>query len=270
MKSDYKVEVNFAALGTKLARALDPVIERTAFGLCTAESGATQVRLPGFFRVDLPESRKRDVTLIREDFRTWILTAGFRDAIECMHTFLDEARMVCAVVELGAHSAVFTVADWNRCVVGRSKCFHKMGLPDKLTYLKEKHQVGVCPELEENILSLNRARNCLVHRVGVVSAQYDTNDSGQLQVSWRRRHLLARGPEGERELAESEAIVQAGESILLRSCAAKRAFEVGAKVLFNAREFSELCMTLFAFEQELATAIEGRAKNLAFNGASAS
>jgi len=121
-------------------------------------------------------------------------------------------------VELGAEGAEFTGEEWKQRVVGKGKCFHRRGLPYKLRFLSEEHGLSVSRELQEQVLSLNRARNCLVHRAGVVSAQHDANDSGKLRVFWRKSELIASGPAGERPVTESNPILAGGESLLLRFC----------------------------------------------------
>jgi len=111
----------------------------------------------------------------------------------------------------------------------------------------------------------NLARNCLVHRNGIVS-HLDSNSDQGLVVKWRKLEIMATGPGGERVMT-AMARVKAGESVFLRHAKDQKLFRKGEFVTFTVDEFGELCMTLFSFGQQLVQNKEqyGRSKGVRFD-----
>ena len=261
---DYTVQINFAALSDKLVRMLDPVIERTAFGLSAADGAAAHpLALPGFFKVDVAQARKRSFDVVKSESATWVLASGFREAIDGVHALLEETRIACAVVDLGA-SGDISVEQWNEHIGGKIKAFHKEFLRPKLEFLNTTYNVTVQPDRLQQLLSLNAARNCLVHRAGIVSPEHDANVPEGLRVSWRRPELRAVGPAGERSIDESNRLLDAGGTLQMSVSDTCKLFRAGEKVSFTAQEFSYVCLTLILFGQELAQNTVAYAKNRSF------
>jgi len=193
-------------LQAELQRAVDLV----AFGLRAAETAtATDLSIPGVRgHVTAAQDRALSIEEAQNEFRSWVLANGFRDCVEAIGPTLEWARKFCFIwtrpgdvtiredgtISLGAN---ITGEEWNRDIVEGARTFDFMGLPNKLNHLEHKYGF-MLPPLCEHILTLNKARNCLSHRRGIVS-QEDVNDpsGSSLRIMWRRLQLSIKTDEGE-------------------------------------------------------------------------
>jgi hypothetical protein len=260
------VKTNLAVLLGTLQRSLQRARDIAAFGLNAADNITEQgLQLPGaFFQVVPASNVALDFETAKSEFKRWTLTGAMRDSVEGVHAFLDEARPVCFLYSV-ASKPMINGGDWNKGIVEDTKKFHRLGLPDKIKYLGEKYDSSLVPEVAEELLSINLARNCLVHRHGVVS-DYDSNSDEGLLVKWRRMEIVATGYRGERTIT-AMARVEAGESVMLRHAKAQKLFRKGEFLTFSVDEFGELCLTLFFFGNQLVQNIEryGRSKGVHFD-----
>ena len=127
--------------------------------------------------------------------------------------------------------------------------FHRLGLPDKLSKLTDDFSVFLAPEIIAAILSLNAARNCIVHREGVVGEK-DASDLGKLEIRWTKPTLTITGEAGTRPV-EPGGRVEAGEMLEFSNKNASKSFGLGERIKFTSTEFSEICWTFFQFGVEI-------------------
>lgn len=252
-KYDLSIHVDLRALLGGLQRSLQRTIDLVSLGLIAVDSApAGALSLPqAFFQFTPAPNQKRTVETAKEEYKSWALCSGLRDCVEAISAFLEEVRTVCAVYSLKTMEEVRR-ADWNARMVNEPRKFHRFGLPNKLGHLAETYSLDT--DLSEELLSINRARNCLVHRGGVVSER-DTNDGDSLVIKWRRLEIIVRGDAGER-VAEPHALFEAGEEMFPREGTASRTFHKGDSITFTPQEFSELGYTFFVFGQRLVKKIE--------------
>lgn len=181
----------------------------------------------------------------QEAWETWILRNGFRDVSEAISGVLEEAQQTLSlweIVLIGEKRSLLG-EDWNTKYIHRSRQFHRRTLPQKLDFLKTTYDFELNDSLVRQALSINAARNCLVHRSGVV-AEIDTDSSGMLVVEWSNLTLVEMLDGEHREITLPhcvEADTQLGITTRKRS----RSFEVGQLFHVNSEEFSQICWTLF-------------------------
>ena len=255
--ANYKLNIDANGVLASMLRTLHPVVERTSMGLLAAEAVSPQIlELPVFFRYQIPENDKRDFESVRVDFKTWLLTAAFRDMVEAIHAMLEEARLACAVV-FHSKNGVLTGGEFNDLVVGKAKAFHKKGLPDKIDYLNKTYQLSLesSDDAVQQILSLNQARNCLVHRAGVVTME-DVNDGAALRVTWNDIVIIAGTTGNERIVHEEGTVVKAGETVSIRLQPSSKSFAMGERIMFDANEFSKLCLGFLSFGRHITQMVD--------------
>ena len=259
------IRVNLAALLGSLKRSIQRSIDLVSLGLMSAEAAATEdMILPGaYLQLAIAGDKRRDLETIKNEFRAWVLEGGLRDCVEAIGSFLEEVRAVCAVWSVAGQSPI-TGEQWNERIVHESRRFHRLGLPDKIAFLKERYHPALLNDLEDEILTINAARNCLVHRRGIVSGR-DANSQEGLQVRWLKMELLAKGPEGEQAI-EPPMLVEGPATISVRQAKESKLFRPGDTITFTVQEFSELCWTFFRFGQLLVAQLEeyGRATGIQF------
>lgn len=118
-----------------------------------------------------------------------------------------------------------------------------------------------------NVLSLNKARTCVVHRLGLVSS-LDVDDTGTLKITFQHAKFVARGQETGQELViDRPGIVTTEHSMLeLHFVDSERQFQVGDRVRLQAHELYDTIITLWRFGLTAAQALEayGRALGIQF------
>lgn len=252
MSNHYSINLNPDGIVATVVRRIYPLIERVEFGMTATNESDGNGAVPHTFGcLQIPERERRSRVDVMQEFRTWILTAAFREAIEVVAVALEEARLVAAVVAC-SNQATLTGAQMNDVMNSKARRFHRLGLPDKLDALAQldvRIDSNMCAEL----LSINVARNCLVHRLGRVRPP-DLNEDGHLVVRYRRLGIVVRGNLGEREFF-GPAEIAAGESVSMRIGAQERRFPLGSCVEIGAQEYSDICITLVVFAQELKRAL---------------
>ena len=138
---------------------------------------------------------------------------------------------------------------------------HKLHFPQKLEKLER--QFGIVTRFNANILSLNKARTCVVHRLGVVSA-LDADDTGTLKVTFQHAKFVARGEETGQELViDRPGLVTTEDSMLeLHFVESQRQFKIGERVKLRAHELYDTIITLWRFGLTAAQAVEAYGKAL--------
>jgi|GEM_PF-1720582 len=194
---------------------------------------------------------------VRTELKTWILQNGFRDAVESLSVFLEESHKISsawALIKRQESGDQLTGADLSSLQESDPKTFHRLGLPDKFGHFRDSHGILVDPQLLKNILSVNTARNCLVHRGGIVGEKDSINNI--LEVTWRRLKLIAIDSLGEHEL-QMGVVYPEGATIALKLVEESKIFNIGESIIFTAQEFQNIVWSLFMFSNDFkATLIE--------------
>ena len=242
-------------LQTTLQRSRDLV----AFGLQAADHAeSVDLRVPDSF-LDVVPARDRgfDVEGARSEFRTWVLANGLRDCVEAIGPTLEWVRKLCffwtregpvTPLEDGKFrlSGRLTGDEWNTNIVRGAAKFDRLPLPEKLSYLQKSYR-WQRPELSDHILSLAAARNCLVHRDGIVGGK-DLKLSGDhgLSVRWRKAELVA-GPGTDERVLQAGSHVDAGETVSVQFIDSEKSFAIGERVTFTVTEYVDISLTFLLF-----------------------
>lgn len=190
----------------------------------------------------------------------WLLRGFLRDAIEGTGLFLDECLCVCALMQVAARGAA-KGAEMNRLFYDLARANHRLHLPQKLEKLER--EFGVTTRFNSHVLSLNRARTCVVHRLGTVSAP-DVDETGTLKLTFQRAQFVARGQEsGNQLLLDQPGIVLTEDSMVeLHFVDNERTFGLGERVRLHPSELYDTIITLWRFGLVAAPAIEGYGRSI--------
>jgi hypothetical protein len=196
----------------------------------------------------------------KAEAQDWLLRGFFRDAIEGAGLFLDECLQVCEVLPLAAKGSA-KAAELHRVFHDLPRTNHKLHFPQKLEKLER--QFGITTRFNANVLSLNKARTCVAHRLGVVS-MLDVDATGVLKITFQHAKFVIRGQEtGQRTVFDRPGIVTTEESILeLHFVDSERQFAIGEQVRLQAHELYDTIITLWRFGLTAAQAIEAYGKSL--------
>lgn len=116
------------------------------------------------------------IAMYKKEFALWIIGCGLRELIESHMLFLDELHSDCLLIEKVNGANKF--GDPQRL----QKEFHRSGINTKLSLLQERFHVG--SKYPDFIESINKARNCITHRRGMVSHSVDCGGDGVMHVKW--------------------------------------------------------------------------------------
>jgi hypothetical protein len=288
------IRINMDSIPGRLQVRLQWFINMVAFGL-QASADFESARLP------LPDVRKAmklsgdtdawDVAQVRRAFANWMLACGSRELMEEFSGVLEQAREILSVWALG--SGEVSAEDWNRRMVTEAQRFQKLGFPDKVVFLRQEYSVELPADKEADLLSLNRARNCLVHRGGVVglpdipvtkeqltealrkrrereptetwtnqqvvSALRDEGLRPALDLTWPRMELFSE-KDGAQTVLEPGSRVEAGALVALRVVRQSKSFEYGQLVRLSSDDFSEIAYALLNASFALRDAVEARGR----------
>ena len=189
-----------------------------------------------------------DPDLSRQAYESWVLAAVFRDLIETTGDVLERAREILVACELARERVIGSMGDLDTALADGATAFHEAGLPQKFTLLLNRFGFEVPEQYGEHLLSLNRARNCLVHRRGVVGRR-DLHGEESLVLSWNRLELVAMNGDECRPI-ELGAVLNGPTDVGVRLVGASKKFALGQRVLLSTNELSEICQTfIFAGAQ---------------------
>jgi len=117
--------------------------------------------------------------------------------------------------------------------------FDLMGLPKKLDQLSKG--IGLKVRWADEVESVTKLRNCLIHRLGLVS-RIDCNAVDSLRVSVRAPGLVLKSPDGrETDLRTFPVEVAGGSSIALKLDAMfEPEWAIGSRVALTERDIERL------------------------------
>lgn len=257
----YEIAINVANLQArafaKLQRSLD--ILRFARASARSAKAADYESSADFFNVEPAQNMKMSFDAAREAAEEWFTLNVVRDAIDIIGDLLDESRFTLSLLRLTQHPNP-TGVEFNQAKAER-KVFHELGLPKKLDELSAKF--GVTSDTAEHFLSVNRARNCLVHRLGIVSAK-DVGGAETLVVTWLAPKIEVSTTEGEVSPITKETIVPPGSRVSLQLGVVSRTFALGERIAFTYTELIQQQYSLMMFINSLVSSIEEFAKGVGF------
>lgn len=194
----------------------------------------------------LPYSR------VKDEYLYWSLKNAFTEAIDRMGEFLEECRVLAILHGLG--STTIAGGDWNRIWTIEREAFDKKSFPKKIEYLREKCATSF--QFEEHALILNQARNCLVHRLGVVSKK-DSKGEEFFTIKWRAlRLVIIDSITGEETFVPHPAPTRNESTLNLRIGDVEKKFRVGERLQLSPEELNYTMWTFRSFALEILKAIE--------------
>ena len=248
------VHIDYNAARFQLVDALRVVTERVTLALCGVS------RLPDG-DLELPDTHFQMVCNrppactagTRTDFHAWMLGVGLQQAIVAIDPFLIEMRRVLLYLRSAGQIQVETTGTlpeiFSRFQDSGMKRFEKSYWPVRLD---EFASLGVKPTLRDVFLSIVRARNCLVHRGGIVGQADIPTGFDKLTVSYKNIQLVTASSDGtERELVPGSTVLAGTFMDVKVGVLQEKSFELGDRLSFTAQEFMYLMMTLYAFGEEI-------------------
>lgn len=250
------VRVDFNNLRAKLGNAVDRYVRLVSIGFqCSQQSINEDVRMPGSgWSVSFSGSSAWSASEAREHYTAWLFATGLRDVLEALGTFLDECY------DIASYARLMRKHKENGLLLGQDLFDHqadtlkyrRFGIDKKIQKLKT--WFGSLPvDVQESVLSINRARNILAHHEGIVPETY-LDGNGLFRITWKRLTMVAMGAQ-QREIQLGEHL-NAGEDLGLLAISGCREFRKGDRVHLEPIEFSGVCWTVFTAGDAIREALE--------------
>lgn len=190
----------------------------------------------------------------KEKFLIWIEAQGFRDLVETFAVYLDNLHEACQLIRTRK------LSQENR---DNHLAFCKKGTWKKLKILKERFSVQ--PDNPNYLVSLTWARNCLVHRQGVVGPEDIRGEGKALEVSWLGMDVLIRTPTGEEHylldnLQQKTLDLADGGEVMLKFIERSRKFSLGETLKLSTRDLAEISWYYTREAKSICKAAEAFAK----------
>jgi len=224
------ININLDSLLGELQQSLQRVI-------CLAGAGLQNIDVIDSKKLYVPTNRIQfiisksinwDDQTAKDEYLQWVLTNSFRDSIESLSMFLESVHEVLsywALNEKQNKGMQLTGEDWNSIVNKDPQKFHRLGFPDKIEHIKNEHSFIFDECLSNHIISINKARNCFVHRGGIVSHKDLTNER-TLTISYRRMAMFLQKEDGLTDLVIG-MVAEKDSVIVVRNQDEEISFELG-------------------------------------------
>ena len=244
-----RINIDLNGLMGSLNRSLQKTTIRVSAGLQNIDNiNCRNINVPSNMGMHISEDMLKSKEDIIIDYREWVLSNGLRDAIEATSILLEEIYAIISIwglLKVSDKVISVPLVKWNKGIIEKKRKFHRYGVPDKINIIKNDHGVHLDDEIINHILSINKIRNCLVHRFGILGKE-DVGNNNYLRVSWRRIQLILENENGRTKVVFGEKI--SGEStLLMQICDECKDFSIGDRIVFSVEEFSEICFTLNLF-----------------------
>jgi len=193
------------------------------FGINAANSDSlNQYQLNEYPQIRLLPDRLDDEQMknMKVEFRKWITVNAFRELIETYFIFLDNIYQACLTMAISMKKTkVNEHKDLNNKFVGA-------GLKQKFKLLKDNF--SIISAYHNYLISINKARNCMTHRKGIVG-QKDTDKNGKLTVKWIGYDCVESPDDG------------ISKKITVHKVPRNKSFSQNEEITFTARELNEIC-----------------------------
>lgn len=187
----------------------------------------------------------------RNDTVSWIVGSALAHAVDTLGFHCEEVWRFCCLARCGAAGPVQypqgspsspTLRELSDAVLGKvSKEIDGSGVSEKLEALE--NAFGVVVQWKSEVRSLQLARNCLVHRRGIVALR-DCNEANQLSLTLRNFGLTVISPDGKERRLQPPMMVEGGSTVWLKlDNVDVLPFPVGTRIKLSQEQLTMLLLT---------------------------
>lgn len=188
----------------------------------------------------------------RAIYKSWLLAKGFQDLARGVRETLEEALLYLEVLRWKPGPMTLTALETKRAKL------HKRVLGFNFPQLMAEVNRGLTSRVafEEEFLSMQRVRNCLEHRRGIIGVQdLDKGDSALTLRVPRPKIFYMRNGEQVEVRRDEPVDAQDGEpevDILCRLETRSVRYEMGQRIEFTATDFRQIAAACYVFAHDLA------------------
>ena len=185
-------------------------------------------------------------------YQNWLLAKGFQDLARGIRETLEEAVLYLHVIH---KKGLIQPQKWDSDIAKARKRAATLKFPQLIAEINQKLAVPMAFEAE--FLSIQKVRNCLEHRGGIVGHQDLDDGDAALSLNFPRYKFFYFRKGEEIEIAPGEPVnAEDGEpdvQILARNVTRSQKYDLGERITFTPSQFNEIAMACWRFGADLAS-----------------
>jgi hypothetical protein len=239
--------------GAVVAPVMSAIKESTEIiGICLDAIAKTDLSQPipstSFYSFYVDEIDPSPSTKGQQDrYANWLLSKGFQDLAKGIRLTLEEAYLYTEAATLQDQKA--TLIALQSQIERWRKNARKLNFPDLLQAVNTKLFAQL--HFDREFQSLQKVRNCLEHRNGIVSSEDINTDRNTLKLVLPRLRFSLERDGTEIDVSQPIA-VKAGEKIGVERIVKEREYALSEKIGFSADEFAHIATACALFAMDLA------------------
>ncbi len=201
-----------------------------------------------FFHIQIGEPLSESD--LKAHLKAMLLTKYFEDLIKGLSLALYDSHALLNFRVYLCESPPLDATLINEKHEALRKKSIKTHFPNLITQIS--HVIGKDLPLDKEMLSINKARNCLVHDNGIVVDPKNINDAvnNTLTVHWLRHSMYKKEGDKEVEMVAGDSISHESPAYC-RKVLSSKSFHPGEIVNFNYKEALDVAYTCLEFGQAL-------------------
>ncbi|MCK5588729.1 MAG: hypothetical protein KAI16_00245 [Candidatus Pacebacteria bacterium] len=262
IKKDEKIELklNYGGVTNSLYDKLRKCNDSVTFGLQTLElinEIPPELEIDSSFLKMKMGENDIDICAKKQKYKDWLLERGFEDLMKGVEYTLRDAYKYSYII---SNPIKFTKLKNLNDFQKKAEFCTISSMIEKIKFFSIKDLVYV-----EHILSINKVRNCLVHRGGIVGEKDINNKNLKiLELKWIKMKLFYKNNKSEEvDIVGGTKIQNVGHSgalVLLKKDEKIKNFKKGEKISFDYKQFNEIISTCFLFGEDLKNCLPKKIK----------
>ena len=172
----------------------------------------------------------------RINFKNWILKKGFEDLITALTELMISFSYIVDLNKKIKENPKRTLGELEQLIFERNEINTKLPFPKLIEKVNSSLKEPL--KFSKEILSINKVRNCLVHRNGIVHPTDFNNENG-LELKWWYYNFELKQGQQKKELKRFD-VVAPQDNIFVNSVLKTKLFKDRERVTFSLQEFFEL------------------------------
>lgn len=203
----------------------------------------------GFTGPEPPDSEER-----RMAYTNWLLGKAFQELARSINEALQEAYFYVEVLNQPVGQS--TWGEFLEKLQEIRRRANGMNFPQLLNTVGARLNTPL--QFADEYQSLQKVRNCLEHRAGVVS-QKDADTNGTLKLRFPTFDFVIKTPEGKEIIvADQQIFLEAGGVFAMRFVTMEKEYTIGQRVVLTPAEFQRIAQGCLRFCADLGSKLPTR------------
>lgn len=176
----------------------------------------------------------------------WLVERGIAELARGLRLSLEEAHLYLSVFSLVGKEATF--GEFQKVVAEARGWANKVNFPDLMAAVNGKLKEPLV--FSREMASLQRVRNCLEHRKGIVGKQ-DVDDGSDAFTLFFPRIRIFTVVDGKEVQLRRGLRLEAGQVVAVQNQLHERKFKLGQQITLDIEEYQELAFAMNFFANDL-------------------